>query len=73
MFPNIATPAAQSEAEFSECAMQGMAVRPRKGDATVFWSLKTTGELNQGALHGSCPVIKGEKCVPDAGCDVCES
>ena len=63
VFPDIPAHEAQSRAHFSECAMQGMAVRPRKGDAAVFWSLTTAGELNQGSRHGSCPVIKGEKCV----------
>lgn len=66
VFPNIAAPPHQTRENFSECAMQGMAVKPRKGDATVFWSLKTTGDLNPGSRHGSCPVIKGEKCVPSA-------
>ena len=41
--------------------MQGLAARPRKGDVVVFWSLNTEGTLNSGALHGSCPVIKGTK------------
>eukprot|EP01025_Chloroclados_australasicus_P058590 TRINITY_DN7375_c0_g1_i4.p1 TRINITY_DN7375_c0_g1~~TRINITY_DN7375_c0_g1_i4.p1 ORF type:complete len:155 (+),score=10.42 TRINITY_DN7375_c0_g1_i4:126-590(+) len=54
-------PSSQRREEFSECAMKGLAVKPRKGDAAVFWSLTTAGELNKGALHGSCPVIRGEK------------
>lgn len=63
VFPDIEAPAGQTREQYSECAMQGLAVKPRKGDASLFWSLKTTGEFNQGARHGSCPVIKGEKCV----------
>ena len=34
MFPNAKKPAEQTrEAGYSECAMEGLAVRPRKGDA----------------------------------------
>ena len=34
VFPNVKTPAEQTrEAGYSECAMEGLAVRPRKGDA----------------------------------------
>lgn len=36
-------------------------MKPKKGDAVAFWSLKTDGRLDQGALHGGCPVIKGVK------------
>jgi prolyl 4-hydroxylase len=61
VFPNIRAPASQMADHFSECAMQGLAVTPRKGNAVVFWSLTTAGELNHGSLHGSCPVLKGEK------------
>ncbi|KAL6782723.1 PFH16 [Auxenochlorella protothecoides x Auxenochlorella symbiontica] len=62
VFPNAAVPASQSrEAGYSECAMAGLAYRPRKGDAVVFWSLRTDGTLDAGALHGSCPVTKGTK------------
>ena len=62
VFPNVPAPLHQSPGEFSECGMQGLAVKPRRGDAAVFWSLKTTGQVNRGALHGGCPVIRGEKC-----------
>lgn len=62
MFPNIKAPANQTRAGgFSECAMEGMAVKSRKGDAVVFFSLRTDGTLDKGSMHGSCPVIKGIK------------
>lgn len=61
VFPNIPVPPGQTSENFSECAMQGLAAKPRRGDAVVFWSLTTAGMLNKGALHGGCPVIKGEK------------
>eukprot|EP00892_Ulva_mutabilis_P010743 jgi/Ulvmu1/8040/UM004_0277.1 len=61
VFPNVPVPEGQTAEHYSECAMQGLAVKPRRGDAAVFWSLTSAGTLNKGALHGGCPVIKGEK------------
>jgi prolyl 4-hydroxylase len=61
IFPHIPAPKHQTADQFSPCAMQGLAVKPKKGTAAVFWSMNTAGELNKGSLHGSCPVIKGEK------------
>ena len=53
VFPNVPVPSTQSIAEgFSECAMEGLAVRPRKGDAVLFFSLRTDGRLDKGSLHG---------------------
>jgi len=46
---------------YSECGMRGLAVKPRKGDALLFFSLKTTGELDAKSLHAGCPVISGTK------------
>lgn len=50
VFPNIPVPEGQTAEHYSECAMQGLAVKPRRGDAAVFWSLTTAGTLNKGAL-----------------------
>ncbi len=61
VFPNVKPPPEQTADQYSPCAMKGLAVRPHRGDAVAFWSLKTDGRLDQGALHGGCPVIKGEK------------
>ncbi|KAK3271236.1 hypothetical protein CYMTET_20403 [Cymbomonas tetramitiformis] len=46
---------------WSPCAQQGVAVKPKRGDAMVFWSLKTDGNTDNKSLHASCPVIKGNK------------
>lgn len=46
---------------WSDCALKGMAVKPRKGDATLFYSLNADGEKDPKSLHGSCPTLKGEK------------
>jgi len=36
-------------------------VRTVRGDALMFYSLKPDGSEDPSSLHGSCPVIKGEK------------
>lgn len=62
VFPNVAVPPGQTpEAGFSKCAMDGLAVKARKGDAVLFFSLRTEGTLDKGSLHGSCPTTKGIK------------
>mmetsp|Transcript_37768 Transcript_37768/g.111811 ORF Transcript_37768/g.111811 Transcript_37768/m.111811 type:complete len:341 (+) Transcript_37768:90-1112(+) len=62
VFPKVPVPDSQTrEAGYSECAMQGLANKPRKGDIVVFWSIRTDGRFEPASLHGSCPVIKGEK------------
>lgn len=37
--------------------------KPRKGDALLFWTTYPNGEIDAHALHGGCPVVKGEKWV----------
>jgi prolyl 4-hydroxylase len=41
----------------------GLKVKPRQGDALLFYSMLPNGTFDKAALHGSCPVIKGEKWV----------
>jgi prolyl 4-hydroxylase len=38
-----------------------VAVKPVKGDAVLFFSLHVNGVPDPLSLHGSCPVIEGEK------------
>uniref|UniRef100_A0ACD5WR01 Uncharacterized protein n=1 Tax=Avena sativa TaxID=4498 RepID=A0ACD5WR01_AVESA len=45
----------------SECARRGYAVKPVKGDAVLFFSLHPNATTDPDSLHGSCPVIQGEK------------
>lgn len=62
VFPEVSPPPEQTlEAGFSECAMQGLAVKAVKGDAVVFWNIEPTGLVAKKAMHGSCPVIEGTK------------
>lgn len=36
-------------------------MKPQKGDALLFFSLHTNATTDPLSLHGSCPVIEGEK------------
>lgn len=55
-------PPGQKAANYSDCAMKGLAVKPRRGDAVLFWSIRPNGSFDPKSLHGSCPVIKGVSC-----------
>ncbi|XRA97883.1 prolyl 4-hydroxylase [Pycnococcus provasolii] len=64
VFPHAEPGEAQKSAPdgtYSECAMKGLAIKPRKGDALLFWTLKVGGELDHGSNHAGCPVIEGVK------------
>nr|CAB3452250.1 unnamed protein product [Digitaria exilis] len=62
VFPNAKGWESQPKDDtFSECAQKGLAVKPVKGDAVLFFSLHVDGVPDPLSLHGSCPVIKGEK------------
>ncbi|KAL6970339.1 putative prolyl 4-hydroxylase 4 [Sarracenia purpurea var. burkii] len=50
-----------SNDDLSECAKKGIAVKPRKGDALLFFSLHPSAIPDPSSLHGGCPVIEGEK------------
>eukprot|EP00878_Enallax_costatus_P040156 GHUV01046158.1.p1 GENE.GHUV01046158.1~~GHUV01046158.1.p1 ORF type:complete len:377 (+),score=28.70 GHUV01046158.1:346-1476(+) len=62
VFPHVAKAPEQTlENGWSNCSLKGLAVKPRKGDATIFWSIRPDGTFDYKSLHGSCPVIAGEK------------
>ncbi|XP_065878152.1 probable prolyl 4-hydroxylase 6 [Euphorbia lathyris] len=62
VFPNAEEQASQlKDASWSDCAKDGYAVKPRKGDALLFFSLHPDATTDPESLHGSCPVIQGEK------------
>ncbi|OIW07594.1 hypothetical protein TanjilG_28407 [Lupinus angustifolius] len=46
---------------WSQCAKTGYAVKPKKGDALLFFSLHPNATTDTRSLHRSCPVIEGEK------------
>ncbi|KAD4888230.1 hypothetical protein E3N88_20303 [Mikania micrantha] len=47
--------------DYEKC--NGLKVKPRKGDGLLFYSLYPNGTIDPTALHGGCPVIKGQKWV----------
>lgn len=47
--------------ELSECGKKGLSVKPKMGDALLFWSMRPDGTLDPTSLHGGCPVIRGNK------------
>ncbi|WCJ20861.1 2-oxoglutarate (2OG) and Fe(II)-dependent oxygenase superfamily protein [Euphorbia peplus] len=62
IFPNAAGQASQPKDDsWSDCARGGYAVKPRKGDALLFFSLHPDATTDEESLHGSCPVMEGEK------------
>lgn len=60
VFPNAPDPRIKNDS-WSECAKRGLSVHPQKGDALLFFSLNTEAVPDIMSLHGSCPVIEGEK------------
>lgn len=47
--------------ELSECGQKGLSIKPKMGDALLFWSMKPDASLDPSSLHGGCPVITGNK------------
>ncbi|XWS54704.1 hypothetical protein CRYUN_Cryun10bG0112400 [Craigia yunnanensis] len=47
--------------DYRQCV--GLKIKPRRGDGLLFYSLFLNGTIDRTSLHGSCPVIKGEKWV----------
>ncbi|KAJ0979688.1 hypothetical protein J5N97_015162 [Dioscorea zingiberensis] len=47
--------------DLSDCGRHGIAVKPRRGDALLFFSLHPDATTDQSSLHAGCPVIEGEK------------
>ena len=56
-------PKSRDNSEFSDCAKPHVAVKPRKGDAVLFHSIRPTGEIERRSMHGACPVVKVRLCV----------
>lgn len=47
--------------ELSECGKGGISIKPKMGDALLFWSMTPDATLDPSSLHAGCPVIKGNK------------
>ena len=54
-----------------QCAQRGPAIKPRTGDAILFWSMNLEGKVDHSSMHASCPVIRGEKWTATKWCVHC--
>ncbi|KGN59607.1 probable prolyl 4-hydroxylase 7 [Cucumis sativus] len=62
VFPNSPVKLSEEEkADLSECGKVGYGVRPKLGDALLFFSMNPNVTPDTTSYHGSCPVIEGEK------------
>ncbi|KAG0474082.1 hypothetical protein HPP92_015373 [Vanilla planifolia] len=62
VFPDAsAGPSQEKDAIYSDCARNGFAVKPQKGDALLFFNFHLNASLDFKSIHKSCPVIEGEK------------
>ncbi|KAH6838157.1 2-oxoglutarate and oxygenase superfamily protein [Perilla frutescens var. hirtella] len=61
MFPLENGQNMDSNYDFGKCL--GLKVKPQRGDGLLFYSVFPNGTIDPTSLHGSCPVIKGEKWV----------
>ena len=61
VFPQSLDRPEYSADERSACGRGGLSVRPRKGDAVLFFSLDLQQQLDPASLHGGCPVVEGTK------------
>lgn len=43
--------------ELSECGKKGLSVKPRMGDALLFWSMRPDATLDPTSLHGKLPSV----------------
>ncbi|KAG1662717.1 hypothetical protein FOA52_014583 [Chlamydomonas sp. UWO 241] len=60
VFPKVPAPGGINPS-YSDCAKYNLAVKPKKGDAILFHSMDSTGQLEERSMHGACPVLAGEK------------
>mmetsp|Transcript_50841 Transcript_50841/g.99672 ORF Transcript_50841/g.99672 Transcript_50841/m.99672 type:complete len:457 (+) Transcript_50841:62-1432(+) len=60
LFPST-HPASLEKRNFIKECRQNFRVKPKKGDAILFYHQDTAGNLDPSTLHGACPVLEGEK------------
>ncbi|AET03707.1 prolyl 4-hydroxylase alpha-like protein [Medicago truncatula] len=47
--------------ELSDCGKKGLSIKPKMGNAILFWGMKPDATVDPLSVHGACPVIKGDK------------
>ncbi|CAI5525627.1 unnamed protein product [Closterium sp. Naga37s-1] len=60
-FPESEEDTVVKDDSWSDCGKKGIAAKPRKGDALLFFSLHPDTSFDQSSLHAGCPVLAGEK------------
>jgi prolyl 4-hydroxylase len=63
-FPKVKQAFLANKNQFSECAWNngvGFSVKPRRGDAILFFSFHINGTVDTLSTHGSCPTLQGTK------------
>ncbi|CAI5485562.1 unnamed protein product [Closterium sp. Naga37s-1] len=61
VFPQSEEDPTVKDDSWSDCGKQGIAVKPAKGSALLFFSMNPNGSFDTASLHSGCPVITGEK------------
>lgn len=56
LFPGI-----KEKQQFVDTCRTKFRVKPKRGDAILFYHQNHRGDLDVGTLHGACPVLEGEK------------
>jgi prolyl 4-hydroxylase len=46
---------------WSPCAAGRVAMKPKRGDGLMFWSVQPNGNIDHRAIHTGCPVLRGTK------------
>ncbi|CAI5939811.1 unnamed protein product [Closterium sp. NIES-64] len=60
-FPESEEDTVVKDDSWSDCGKKGIAAKPRKGDALLFFSLHPDTSFDRSSLHAGCPVLAGEK------------
>lgn len=60
VFPNSKSSQTYDDS-WSDCSKEGVAVKPDKGDALLFFSLNPDGSSDSFSMHAACPVLEGVK------------
>lgn len=61
VFPTAGDTSTAKDKSWTKCGQRRLAVKPRKGNALLFYSLYPNATTDQDSLHMGCPVIEGEK------------
>ncbi|CAM6087607.1 unnamed protein product [Calypogeia fissa] len=60
-FPSIQDKSTFKDDSWSECGKLGLAVKPKKGTALLFYNLAPNATPDMASRHMGCPVLEGEK------------